>query len=317
MKRLTAFLLCILMLLSLCACTEEEPEPTEPAETYAPVSFENHGRTVTVGRAPRKAVTAGPHCTEIFCALGLADLVVGKCMSNHSQGALEELADDYYTIPDLAVGYPDYEDIISSGCDFLLATDWIFGEDLTIKSLEKAGITVFVLSTDSIGSLCADLRTVAKIFEVSGRAEEIIALQAPVISQIIEKLPEQEPLRVLVLDSFVGEKVYVTGSYGYENELISAAGGVNIFAGLEKKWDAVTPEEIMEARPDFIIIHDYEGSSADEKHAALNEHALLGQLPCVWEGRVLHLPLENSFPGVRCAMTVELLAAEFFPDMFE
>lgn len=62
---------------SLCACKGSEPEPTAqptaqptPEESYAPVSFRNHGKQSTVTALPQKVVTAGPNCTEIFCALG-------------------------------------------------------------------------------------------------------------------------------------------------------------------------------------------------------------------------------------------------------
>ena len=75
MKRIVAFLLCLVMAFSLCACKVSEPEPTAqptaqptPEESYAPVSFRNHGKQSTVTALPQKVVTAGPNCTEIFCA---------------------------------------------------------------------------------------------------------------------------------------------------------------------------------------------------------------------------------------------------------
>jgi len=320
MKRFIAIMLCAFALFSLCACGEETPEPTpaetEPVDTYSAVSFTNHGKQITVSELPEKVVTAGPHCTEIMCALGLSDFVIGKCMDNHSLGALETLSDDYYTIPDLCVGYPTYDELCSSGCDFLLTTDWIFGEDLTIKSLEKAGITVFVMDTDSISSLYSDLRTLAKIFEVPDSGDALIATDVSLIAAIKELIPE-ESLRVLVIDSFIGDKVYVTGSYGYENELISSAGGINVFAGLQKQWDAVTAAEVVASNPDFIIIHDYEGSAAEDKLTALSENEVLSALPCVQDGRIICISLENSFPGVRCGNTVATLARAMYPELFE
>lgn len=320
MKRITAFVLCILMLFALCACEEGKPAPTpqptpEPTPSYDAVSFENYGRQVTVSKMPQKVVTAGPNCTEIFCALGLSDIVVGKCMSNHSEGALEELSEDFYTIPDLAVGYPTLEELKASGCDFVFATDWIFGENLTVKALEKAGITVFVLSSGDIGALYEDIRTVAKIFEVSEAAEELIANDAALISAVSEKLPE-EKTRVLVLDSFIGDLVYVAGANSFENNLIASAGGVNVFAELEKSWDAVTVDDVIAAEPEFIIIHNYQDSDSDTKLAALQEQPRLSQLECVKDGAIMCISLENSFPGVRSGITVEAMAKAMHPDIF-
>lgn len=318
MKRIISLLLCAMLLFALCACDNSEPAPTptpKPTPSYDAVTFENHGREITVSKLPKKVVTAGPNCTELFCALGLSDAVVGKCMSNHSLGALEELSEDFYTIPDLSVGYPTYDDIIASGCDFLYATDWIFGEELTVKSLEKAGITVFVSSGNDIGSLYEDIRTIAKIFEVSETAETLIAADYAIISEIADKLPE-EKLKVLVIDSFINDSVYVTGSYAFENALIDAAGGVNVFAELPKPYDAISKEDVLDTEPDFIIIHNYQDSPSDGKLEALQNDTVLSQLECVREGRILCISLENTFPGVRTAITVNALASAMYPEIF-
>ena len=82
MKRLISFVLCICMIFTLCACGDTDPQPTpEPTDAgpeYTPVTFNNHGKSVTVTALPEKVVTAGPNCTEVFCALGLADRVTGR-----------------------------------------------------------------------------------------------------------------------------------------------------------------------------------------------------------------------------------------------
>ena len=319
MKRLISFILCLCMIFALCACGESEPQPTpEPTETepvYTPVTVINHGRSITVTRLPEKIVTAGPNCTEVFCALGLEDYVTGKFMENHSQGALPELAQAVSGIPTIFEGYPTLKDIKDSGCDFIYASSWIFDDELTIRAVEDAGITVYVSEAADLESLWGELRDLAKIFGVD--AEALIGSETARLDAVSEALSGVEPRKVLVLDSLIGEKVYTAGGANIETAFINAAGGINVFADLEKPWDAVSREEVINSNPDFIIIHDYSGSGFDDKLAALKADPILSNLDCIRNGRIIKLPLENVMPGMRSALTVETIAQAMFPEQFD
>lgn len=50
--------------------------------------LENAGRTLAVSERPQRVLTLGPNCTELFAALGLDSLVVGRSLVNHSRGPL-------------------------------------------------------------------------------------------------------------------------------------------------------------------------------------------------------------------------------------
>ena len=49
------------------------------------------------------------------------------------------------------------------------------------------------------------------------------------------------------------------------DDLISLAGGENIFKDIDKEWASVNWEEIMQRNPDIIIIHEYRGVSGASK----------------------------------------------------
>ena len=322
MKRYIALILCLVMAFSLCACKGSEPEPgvqptaePTPESSYEPVSFQNHGKHSTVSALPQRVVTAGPNCTEVFCALGLADKVVGKCMENHSLGALPEYADDVDSIPTLSVGYPTAEQIIGSGCDFLYASSWIFDDELTVAQLEKAGICVYVSEAETIEALWQELRDLGRVFLVDN-VEELVSEQRQSLEALSARLGDiEEAKSVFVLDSFIGDKLYTAGSSNIESACISAAGGVNAFSEISKAWDAVEPSALVVADPWCIIIHDYEGSSYDDKVAALKADEQLSQLDCVKNERFIRLSLENAMPGMRVVPTVEAIAQVLYPDM--
>ncbi len=323
MKRIIALLLCLAMAFSLCACKGSEPEPSAqptaeptPESSYAPVSFRNHGKLSTVTSLPQKVVTAGPNCTEVFCALGLEDKVIGKCMENHSLGALPEYADAVASIPTLSVGYPTAEQIIGSGCDFLYASSWIFDDELTVAQLESAGICVYVSEAETIDALWNELRELGKVFLV-GNIDALVSEQSVSLEALSGKLGDvSEPKSVFVLDSFIGDKLYTAGSSNIESAYICAAGGVNAFSELTKEWDVVEASELAAADPWCIIIHDYTGSSYDDKVAALKADEQLSQLDCVKNERFIRLSLEDAMPGIRCVSTVEAIAQFLYPELF-
>lgn len=321
MKRIISFFLAFIMIFTLCACSNAPletpvPTPVSTGPSYVPTSFRNNGKRTVVHSMPQKIVTAGPNCTEVMCALGLEDKVIGKCMTNHSKGVLEEYKDAYKSIPTLCKGYPTLDEIIDSGCDFLYASSWIFNDDLTVKMLENKGIIVYVNEATTYDELWMEINDLNRVFCLEDTGESVVNAQTDRISAVSEVVKDAEPKKVLVLDSFIGEKAFTAGRANIETAYIASAGGENVFGDLEKSWDAVTIEDIVEANPDYIIIHDYKGSSYDDKVKALKEEPLLQYLDCVRNECFIKLSLENVMPGMRSAVTVETIANTMFADLF-
>ena len=91
-KRITALLISCAMLLALlagCSGTKSRGEDNNDNNTQAeegyPFTLDNYGRQVEITKRPQKVLTLGPNCTELFAALGLSDLVVGRCPSMPTQ----------------------------------------------------------------------------------------------------------------------------------------------------------------------------------------------------------------------------------------
>lgn len=321
--KIIALVLCFTMIFTLCACAQKAPEPTptptptEDADAYSPVSFTNHGKKITLKAMPEKIVTAGPGCSEIMCMLGLADKVVGKCMTNHLSESPEAVSDAYEGIPTLAVGYPTYYQIIESGCDFFYASSWVFSDSLKIEDLEAAGITVFVSDAVSFEELWSEMRVLGSIFLMGTEGVEYIAQETAALSGISAAIGESEPKSVVVCDSFIGYGIYTAGSSNFENALIAAAGGKNVFDTLQKSWELVSEDDILATAPDYIIVHNYKDSDSQTKIDAIKADPKLSQLECVQNDRFIVLNLDDVMPGLRTASTVGTIAASLFPECFE
>ncbi|NLL54327.1 MAG: ABC transporter substrate-binding protein [Clostridiales bacterium] len=307
MKKIILALFLVGALLGNCAAL---------AQGDFPQTYDNYGREIVLTKRPEKVITAGPNCTELFIALGLADYVIGNSCDNHAQAPLDVYKDAYDKIPELTFGYPTLEAVVGSGADFLYAIDWVFEGDFTAEALEEYGVVTYANSAASVEAIFAEIRDIGRIFGVSEEAERFIADQQARIDAVTAAVEGKEPLKVFCYDSDTGSGVYTAGGPNIETELIALAGGVNVFANLEKAWIGVSLEEILHQQPDVIVVHDYDKPTAEEKIAAIKGDPILSQLDCVQKDRIVVLPLENAFPGSRTADCVEVVARGLYPELF-
>ncbi len=302
-------------MLTACGSTTDSSDDVASAEGY-PMTFDNYGHELTLEAMPEKVITAGPNCTELFIALGLADKIIGNSCDNHAQAPLDEYKEAYEAIPELTFGYPTLEAVVSSGADFIYAIDWVFDGDFTTEALEENGVNVYVNSASSVEEVFQEIRDIGKIFGVEENAEAFIASQQERIDAVTAAIDGVDPLKVFCYDCDTGSGIYTAGGPNLETILIEIAGGDNVAKDLEKAWVGISLEEILEKNPDVIVIHDYDEPKADAKIAAIKSDPILSQLQCVKDEKFIILPLEDAFPGSRTADAIEILAKGMFPDRF-
>lgn len=305
MKKCISLLLACIMLLSAAFAAEY------------PVTLDNYGREVTVADRPEKVLTLGPNCTELFVALGLGDLVVGRSLVNHSRGPLDEYADAVNAIPELNHSSATREAIICSGADFIYALDWEISDvGCNIEEVATYGMDVYVNSATTPEEQYREILDIGTIFGVEDAAEAFVADQKARIQAVADKLEGVEPVKVLVYDSG-NDGVFTCSGVNFESLLIGLAGGVNLFDDLtDKQWVTVSYEEVLVRNPDVILIHNYDSPSVEEKIAEIKAHPTLSLLECVRNDRFAVITLESVLPGNRMAYAVETMAAEFYPEIF-
>lgn len=282
-----------------------------------PVTVDNYGREVTVADRPERVLTLGPNCTELFAALGLDDLVIGRSLVNHSRGPLDEYADAVNAIPQLNYSSATREAIISSGADFIYALDWEIGDaGCNIDEVATYGMDVYVNSATTIEQMYQEIRDIGAIFGIEETAEAFIADQQARLQAVADKLEGVEPVKVLVYDSG-NDGVFTCSGANFESLLVGMAGGENLFGDLdEKQWVTVSYEEVLARNPDVILIHDYDSPSVEEKIAEIKANPTLSLLDCVQNERFAVITLESVLAGNRMAYAVETMAADFYPEIF-
>jgi len=321
------FAMALLCILGACnvkddAQSASQKENIESAQTATTeVTIVNNDTTQVYTAAPKKAISLNQHVTEIMLALGLEDSMVGTAYLDDK--IYEPLQAAYDKVPVLAEQYPTKEQVIDSEADFLYA-GWKSGFSEkgvgTPEELEALGIHTYLHTSSSmtqptLEDIFTDIRNIAKIFRIDDRGEALIKQMTGDVDAVRAKLPQGEKeLRVLVYDS--GDKEVFTAAQNFMNELVTVAGGTNIFGDVDSGWTTVSKEATVERNPEVIVVIDYGSQSAEDKIQFLKNDPALKETDAVKNERFVILPLSAASEGIRAAEAIEILAKGFYPENF-
>ena len=293
------------------------------AFAYEPVKyiFDDgvYRKEIIVTKSPEKAVTLAQFMTETLLALGLEDKMTGTALLNEE--ILPEYKKAYEKIPELEMGEGhsiSKESFVATEADFVSGWEQSITEEATgsLEELEERGVVPFVssgLAPDAtIESVYNDFILLGKIFEVSERAEKVVAKMKDEVKNIADKTKDiKDRPRVLIYDSGEGE-AFVGGS-GLPNNLIELAGGENIYKDLGQDYATVSFEDIVQKNPEIIVVTEYySGITGDEKIKFLKNNPALKDVDAVKNNRIYKIGLIDLAPGIRNSKAVGKLYNMFY-----
>ncbi|RLV66954.1 Fe uptake ABC transporter solute-binding protein [Streptomyces sp. CBMAI 2042] len=326
MSRRTPALIAAAVLLPLALTACSTPEGDEPTGNKAaaksdgfPYTVTNCGVTTTYKAPPKRVVTMNQHVTEIMLELGLTKSLVGTAYLDDK--VLPKYAKDYASVPVIAKEYPSYEQVLATNPDFVYggySSAFTAGDGRGREAFKKAGIETR-LNTESCAeadtpmeTLYEEIREVGRTFGVTDRAEAWIKQAKADNAATAEKLKDLKALPVFVYDS--GDKTaFTAGGKGIGNELITRAGGTNIFADLDKSFGDASWENVVARKPEAIVIYDYGATTVAQKKKRLLGDPALKDVPAIKNKRFAVMPLSDAVLGVRVPAAVEKLAAQLHP----
>lgn len=182
--------------------------------------------------------------TEIVCALGLADWLVG--VDDHSDYPVEVVTRLPRVGPDLGI---DIQRVAALKPDLVLASLTVPGHERVVEGLTRAKLPYLAPEPVSVADVYRDIRSIAARLEVTERGEQLVADMKSVLDA---PPPDASPVSVLV--EWWPKPVIVPGSDSWVTQLLTATGGRNPFADREVKSTPITDEEAQRAAPDAIVI---------------------------------------------------------------
>ncbi|GGS57965.1 ABC transporter substrate-binding protein [Streptomyces sp. CACIS-1.16CA] len=316
----------VLLPLALTACSTSSDGDAATGDKASatsegfPYTVKNCGVTTTYKAPPKRVVTMNQHVTEIMLELGLKKSLVGTAYLDDQ--VLPKYAKDYASVPVLAKEYPSYEQVLAANPDFVYggyASAFAAGDGRGREAFKKAGIETR-LNTESctkgdqpMDTLYEEIREVGRTFGISDRAEAWIKQAKADNATTAKKLADLKPVSVFVYDS--GDKTaFTAGGEGIGNELIERAGGTNVFADLDKPFGDASWENVVDRKPEVIVIYDYGATTVEQKKKRLLDDPALADVPAIKNKRFAVMPLSDAVLGVRVPAAVDKLAAQLHPE---
>jgi iron complex transport system substrate-binding protein len=206
---------------------------------------DDYGRAVTIEGVPERIISIAPSPTEILFAIGAGPQIVG--------------VDNYSDYPEEALSLPKVGDYtLNLEAIASLQPDLIVGGDLVplaqLEQLEAQGIPYVLLADRTLEDV---LKTIRLAGVITGHVDEADAV-ADALSERIDAVTEKtldptvvEPRVYIEYDEFMGLWTYGPGSFG--DDLIIAAGGVNIAHNTTSEYPMVESEFVIAQDPEIII----------------------------------------------------------------
>lgn len=244
------------------------------------------GSEIELSTPPERILSLVPSATEILLALGQDARLVGRT--------------DYDTearvahLPSVGGGLrPSIERIVDLDPD-LVVRFRAESDPVTPRRLDASGIAHAAIRPDRIEDIGRIIRLLGTMVGEEARADFLRRATERDVERARREAGGRRPARVALLVG--GDPPTVAGPATFLSELLSAAGGSNVFPDLGALYAPISLEEILVREPDLILAPEETPIPDPLAHIPLRE-----------------FPLRVLTPGLKLGESVRLLSALLGP----
>jgi len=293
--------LAALVLLSACGPAENRPAArSAAAESREQFGVDDFGDTIRAPARAERIVSLTPATTEILFALGAGDRLVGR-------DTYSRWPDSAQLVTELGPGLrPNIEAVLAAKPDLVLL---YASQDnrAAAQRLRDAGITTAAFKVDRIQQFDQLTRLLGRLVGDSARG----ALVADTVMRTIDSvraLTRSLPRVSVVMPSW-DQPLIVIGGGSFLSELVTVAGGRNVYDSLSAPSPTVTFEDVIQRNPDAVL-------AGPERAAIIRASAKWRALPAIRAGRLLVLDTTLVLrPAVRLGEGAVSLARLLHPEL--
>ena len=256
-KRRFCNYLVILSLLFWTACSSGKNAP-DTNESF--VVTDHVGRSVGFNKIPDKIISLSPGTTEIIFALGVNSKLVGVtsfCDYPAEAQSIDQVG-GYSTVDKEKV-----IDIIGGDVnDAVIFTSTLHAMPGGVLSdFEQLGYKAVVLDANTLDRLFECMKLISRISGGGETADAVIQSLEARVDAVKSRIGDDVPKVTVMHEVFGGH--WIAGANTLENDLITAAGGINIGALRGDGYGQINIESIINANPDKITVVSHMGAMVD------------------------------------------------------
>ncbi|HEX5440076.1 MAG TPA: ABC transporter substrate-binding protein, partial [Ktedonobacterales bacterium] len=240
---------CLSLAVTGCATSASSPAGT-PAAQKPLISTDAHGTPITIpAKAPQRIVSLTPGDSEMLAAVGVSARVVGV-------DAFTNYPADMAAKPKVSGsdGSANVEQIIALNPDLVLS--WGQFTTQADTALLQAHINVVSLPVADLQGTLTEIRLIGQLTHTTATADALVKSLQQRIDAVNQKVASAPPVSVYMEIGFTPPPPYAVGGGSFENDVLTDAGGRNIFAAQTDNggFPSVSVESIIAANPQVIIL---------------------------------------------------------------
>jgi iron complex transport system substrate-binding protein len=261
----------------------------------------------------RRIVSLSPSITEILFALGLGDKVVGvtRFCKYPPAALIKPKVGGYYD--------PNYEMIVRLNADLII----MLPEHAASKgNLASLGATILTVDHTTLAGTLGSIEEIGEKCGVPQRARELagnIRARMEIVEKRTAALTRPRVMISLGRGMASGSlnDIFIAGQGTMYDELITLAGGVNVYKGKSGSFPQIALEGIYELNPEVVIdmVPDLAGVklTSGEIRAEWNK---ADRVDAVKQGRIYLFEQDYvTIPGPRIILTLEQMARAIHPEV--
>lgn len=264
--------------------------------------------------APKRIISLVPNVTEMIYAIGAGDRVIAV-------SSYDTFPPEVRTLPSVgALLDPNVERILALRPDLVV----VYGsQDDLRRQLARAGIGTFDYrhgGLDAITTTIRGLGTALGEERTAGALASRIEGGLDDIRARVRGRPRPRTLLVFGRERLALRGIYASGGMGFLHDMLTVAGGENVFADVKAESVQASTEQIISRRPDVIVEVRAvnEAFPAGDRAAEARVWSTLGSVPAVRNGRVSFLFDDRIvIPGPRIVDGTRELARMLHPEAFK
>lgn len=261
-------------------------------------------RVVRYPESPRRIVSLVPAVTGILTEIGAGDRIVGVTYHDTQPAvAHKTVVGGFFS--------PAVDKILELSPDIVMVSSL---HEAVVENCDAVGIPTLNLD---LSTLPRSMEAMATLGSMVGREAEARALQSDIQRQLdlirskVDAIPESERLRTIRLMG--RDRIKTPGDDSFQNQLITAAGGIAPVFGQNGAIIEITPEQWRQFNPQVVY------GCYGEQHTAkiLLDQPGWREVEAVRNGRIYYFPCDLTCrAGARMGDFVAWLSARLYGKHF-